>query len=253
MRQRYGNFDQQKARQRGISSGSKHTQWLNTGRGLLHEEMFDNSNTSILQPTRQELYQLWLNLPAREKLTEPTTILLGEPDETPLVTKDQSQTLVLAGSWNGHRAAAPIVSDITMLHVQIEAGGTWIYPHIPKSFKTILLYVRKGVGLQCREGPSDETVDIPVHHTAYFDNDGSQLVLQNSNSNDKVDFLLLAGEPLGDPFFASGPMVMSTPEEIDQAFADYQKGMFGIPWDHKLSDEEWMNHVSKANEFRGRN
>lgn len=217
-------------------SKKKHTQWLNTGSGMLHEEMFDTRGSS-----RQELYQLWLNVPAREKWTEPSSVLLGGPEETPLIVSDAGQTLVLAGSWNGHKAAAPLVSDIALLHVEIAPGQTWTYPNIPASFETVLLYVRKGSGLECVAGSDSQ--DIPVHHVAYMEPTGNQLVLRNANPKDVVDFMLLAGEPIREPFFASGSMVMSNPNEINQAYADYQAGLFGRPWDHKLSDEDWKKHV----------
>jgi redox-sensitive bicupin YhaK (pirin superfamily) len=214
---------------------------------MLHEEMFDHNNkantdSSSFWPVRQELYQLWLNVPAAYKFTKPTTVLLGGPDETPLIVTDNSQTLLLAGSLNGHHAAAPLVSEICLAHVQIAPGGTWTYHDVP--FATVALYVRKGSGLQC------EDADIPVHHMAYMDPTGDQLVLHNTDTENAVDFLLLAGEPIREPFMASGSMVMNTPGEINQAYADYERGLFGAPWDHKLSDKEWMEHVQKTSPNR---
>jgi quercetin 2,3-dioxygenase len=223
----------------------KHTQWLNTGSGMLHEEMFANDSNYV----RQELYQLWLNVPANQKWTEPKSVLLGGPDETPLVVGDESRTLVLAGSFDGAIGAAPVVSDVSLLHVQISPQGEWIY-RIPAQYETLIIYVRKGSGLSCVAPSGEEPTSIPVHHIAYMNASGQDLVLQNSDSADIADFLVLAGVPLREPCFASGSMVMSNPQEINQAYADYQAGLFGTPWDHKLSDEEWRQHVQATSPKR---
>ena len=221
------------------SNHQKHTQWLHTGSGMLHEEMFDNTSSgSWWKPKRQELYQLWLNVPRREKMDEPMTLLLGGPNETPLVQQTTSRTLVLAGSFAGGTAAAPIHSPLCILHVQVEPGGTWTYSEVVPHFETAMLYVRKGNGLECASTP------IPVHSMAYLEK-GIQgpFVLHNTDRQNMVDFLFLAGDPLREPCFSSGSMVMSNPSEINQAYADYQMGLFGTPWDHKLSDDEWKQHV----------
>ena len=265
VRQEYGSVGNTLSQQQ---QQRPHTQWLNTGSGMLHEEMFDNktSQNNWLKPVRQELYQLWLNVPAAEKWSEPFTCLLGGPQDvttatattTPLVVQKESgvKTLILAGNFQGQSAAAPVVSDVTILHVQIPAQQQWVY-HVPAQYETVLLYVRKGSGLECvtstttkdtnasggSSSSSSSRTKIPVHHVAYMEATGDALVLRNADMNDLVDFLVLAGEPIREPFFASGSMVMSSPNEIKQAYADYQRGLFGVPWDHKLSDQEWMRHI----------
>ena len=123
VRQWYGNSQQ------NPESNNKHTQWLHTGSGMLHEEMFDSSNW-LWQ--RQELYQLWLNVPAAHKWTRPSSVLLGGVEDTPLVTTNNTATRVLAGEFAGQVAAAPVVTDICILHVQIAPGGEWSY-RVPKS------------------------------------------------------------------------------------------------------------------------
>jgi hypothetical protein len=71
---------------------------------------------------------------------------------------------------------------------------------------------------------------------------GTNLVIDSEAGG---DFLLLAGEPLNEPVAAQGSMVMNTYDEINVAYSDYQVGKMGVPWDHKLSDEEWKAHVRK--------
>lgn len=224
--------------------GGKHTQWLSTGGGILHEEMYDLAgDNGGFMPQRQELYQLWLNVGADYKLETPDTVLLGGEEETPLVTLTddqgrQTETIVLAGEYQGRRGAAPLHSDLAILHVRVQAGATWSYT-LPANFETVILYLRQG-SLLAEEG----SVSLPVHHTVQFQSTGNELILQ-APENEAADFMLLAGEPIREPCVAQGSMVMNTASEINKAYADYQSGTFGLPWSEKLSNEEWRNHVKK--------
>jgi hypothetical protein len=214
-----------------------------TGKGMLHEEMFD------LRTSRQELYQIWLNVPADQKWNQPYSILLGGEDETPVVVVDkddniQSKTLILAGSYQGKTAQAKLYSDMVLFHVTLDPFASWMYD-IPASYATAFLYVRKGQ-LTCgtfSDTTNDSQTIIPVHHTAYLDATGDTVELSAGASG--ADFLFLGGVPLREPCVASGSMVMTNSYEIEQAYADYQRGFFGRPWSEKLSDLEWMEHVRK--------
>jgi len=261
-RQAYGQFDNND-KNGFISNRQKHTQWLNTGAGILHEEMFDNQDSgqqpSWLVPTRQELYQLWINLPAAKKLETPKSVLLGGEEETPLVVKSgcgggssgvdiQSETLVLAGSYNDRESVAPIASGMTILHVRLykssNSESDWIID-LPASYDTAMLYVRQGSVIDSISG----TV-VPPHHTAEFSQSQAsdlgetrRIRLTKAPGDRVADFLFLAGESLNEPCVAQGSMVMTSTMEIDRAYRDYQAGLFGRPWDEKLSDEEWEKHV----------
>jgi len=214
----------------------KHTQWLNTGAGILHEEMYDiepdKGGFDLVQPSSQELYQLWLNLPSEHKMSQPLTKLLGGEEETPTVRSDKTETIVLAGEYGGKRSAAPALSDIAILHGKMEPGSTWKHS-IPQSHKTAIMYVRTG-------SVSIDGTRVPPHHTIYFVPYGEELVVTSSEG---ADFLFLAGAPIYEPIAAQGSMVMNSPEEINEAYSDYQSQKMGVPWDHKISDEEWMEHV----------
>eukprot|EP00568_Trieres_chinensis_P011074 CAMPEP_0183294648 /NCGR_PEP_ID=MMETSP0160_2-20130417/2900_1 /TAXON_ID=2839 ORGANISM="Odontella Sinensis, Strain Grunow 1884" /NCGR_SAMPLE_ID=MMETSP0160_2 /ASSEMBLY_ACC=CAM_ASM_000250 /LENGTH=450 /DNA_ID=CAMNT_0025456001 /DNA_START=17 /DNA_END=1369 /DNA_ORIENTATION=- len=226
--------------------GGKHTQWLHTGAGILHEEMFDiepdDGGLPFLQPSSQELYQIWLNVPASEKMTAPEIRLLGDHDgSAPVVRsepneKKKTTTIILAGEHMGQRGGVETRSDVTILRVVMEPGTVWAHD-LPLSHRTVVLYVRTGavsVG---------ETL-VPVHHTAYMGPRGTELVVK-ADEKDGADFLMMAGEPLGEPVAAQGSMVMNFSDEINRAYDDYQRGAMGIPWDHKLGDDEWAEHVQK--------
>jgi redox-sensitive bicupin YhaK (pirin superfamily) len=232
--QAYGTTNNQKQTQTQTQT-KHHSQWLFTGAGLLHEEMFDASSD-------QELYQLWINVPSFRKLQAPDVHLLGD-DECPKVVLDkESETVVLAGSYQGQASQAPIMSDMSIFHVRLQPGNgdnntSWKYS-MPSSFETAVLYVRQG-------SLDIAGTTVPVHHTAYLETvrTTSEVVVTTTNPNEGVDFLFLAGRPLKEPVAAQGSMVMNHANEINQAYRDYELGYMGQPWDHKLTDEEWKRHV----------
>ena len=208
----------------------KHTQYLMTGAGLLHEEMFDIQPDNAMGVSGQELYQLWLNVPAADKLSTPFSQLLGN-EETPIAVDETVETIVLAGEYQGRQSAAKLFSDLSIFHVKLlSCQSTWDYD-IPKSHETALLYLRTGSVIidGQRVGP---------HNTVYLESFGGRVTL-SSTSDGPADFLFLSGEPLREPVAAQGSMVMNSAYEINQAYPDYQKGNMGAPWDHTLSDEEW--------------
>jgi redox-sensitive bicupin YhaK (pirin superfamily) len=233
----------------------KHTQWLTTGRGMLHEEMFDITTSFDLNHlnSRQELYQIWLNVPASYKMDEPCSLLLGGNNETPVVysTDNTSKTLVLAGMYDGQSSIAPLVTELVLFHVTLQPGARWKFTLPSTLFETAFIYLRQGTlrSLAGRTSECDNTDDetiIPVHHTAYFERRGGNTIQVTAGTDDVADFMFLAGVPIPEPCYASGSMVMNFPSEIDDAYRDYQKGLYGIPWDHKLSNEDWQIHVQNT-------
>jgi redox-sensitive bicupin YhaK (pirin superfamily) len=227
----------------------KHTQWLTTGRGLLHEEMFDLTNSQgLLGNSRQELFQIWLNVPSRHKFDEPQSLLLGDSgDQTPLVEEDAtSTTRVIAGTYQNRTAAAPTRSDLALFHVTLhKQGASWTFD-VPKSHQTLFIYVRQG-SLSALNSTSQDfttTATIPAHSTAYFTSTGDSLTV-TATASSGADFMVLSGAPIPEPCVASGSMVMTSHREIEQAYSDYQMGQFGVPWDHTLSDEQWQRHVQQ--------
>ena len=282
-------------------------QWLFTGSGMLHEEMFDFVQTDLGQTSYKsnyELYQLWINVPGRHKLDPPQVQLLGETNDKkdndasgsmPTVVSDKTYTIdgqtlsahsevvVIAGSYipcveesdNSEQVfesqAAPLHSDLCVLHVTIEettkptatpnakASSTpgWVYD-IPSDHDTLIVYVRKGsctLETKCGSSISPPT-PVPIHSTVFVEkqsNNGAakeQLVVRPVGQDEPLDLLVLSGKPLYDeqdgrvePVAMQGSMVMNNNAQIQQAYSDYQFGQMGVPWDHELGDDEWMEHV----------
>ena len=223
--------------------GGKHTQWLMTGAGVLHEEMWDIQPPNFFVPSQQELYQIWLNIPSRFKLDPPHVQLLGGENETPTVKvysddgRLQSTTIVIAGEYADQKASVATYSNVNVMHVKIPPNSTWVHA-LPLSYDTAVIYMRLGsayIG----------TTRIPPHYTAYLDSSsgGREDIVVSTSANEGADFIFLAGESFKEPVAAQGSMVMNTYDEINKAYADYQNGKMGVPWSHKLSDNEWKEHL----------
>lgn len=105
------------------------------------------------------------------------------------------------------------------------------------SHSTIIIYIRTG------SITIDGTRVLP-RCTAYLSSDGDVLSVQSDGGG--ADFLLMAGEPLGQEVEARGSMVMETAEEFEQAFDDYTNGKMGVPWGEKCTDMEWRDHLAKT-------
>lgn len=233
--------DSMACRQAYGSHHTNHSQWLNTGAGILHEEMFDNTVKGaslweqLLIPQRQELYQLWINLPSNDKMNLPSTVLLGSGTTTPTVVTDNTKTLVLAGSYLGQSSSAPTASPLCVLQVTLSPNAKWTID-VPNDYDTALLYLRKG---ELKD--ANDATSIPTHSTSYFESSRGRIALEAGPRG--ADFLFLGGAPLNEPVAAQGSMVMNSYDEINTAYDDYQRGSFGKPWDSKLSDEQWKQHV----------
>lgn len=225
-----------------------HSQWMVAGSGILHEEMWDiNPWTG----GRQELYQLWINLPSQNKLDTPQCLLLGgDQHATPIITNQEhnTNTIVLCGEYNdnGYTSSSSIQpsSSMNIFHVKLLGANVndndtiWNYDNIPINHQTVIIYVRKGSIII-------QNTLISTHHTAFLTTTGTNLAITNANDRDEADFLLLSGEQLNEPIANQGSMVMNTDYEIQQAYNDYSLGKMGAPWDHTLSDDEWKDHVKK--------
>lgn len=209
-------------------------QWMTAGSGIVHSEMFplidrESGNTA-------ELFQLWLNLPAKNKMVDPAFKMLwaGEIPKVTLRDDDGRQTLVTvnAGSLEGQTAplpppnswAAQPDSHVAIWTVEMQPGARATLPPAPKEAHR-MIYFHRGQRLGVGDGA------LEVNHAALVQSD-APLVLHNLGDV-PADILLLQGRPIGEPVAQHGPFVMNTRAEIEQAFADYRRTQFGgWPWKH---------------------
>ena len=232
--------------------GGNVAQWLVAGAGMLHEEMWDVNHDSDGIVSRQELFQLWINLPSEHKMSNPSISLLntGLGDEeaslrksqaAPIIERDNVKTIVLVGQYEDTQSEVETFSPMSILHVQMEPNTSWSM-EMPDTYKTGIIYMRTGSAHMPSEESNEQLID--AHHTATLTPYGTTLDI--TAGEDGADFMLLVGAPLYEPVEARGSMVMNSMGEIEAAYNDYGRGKMGLPWDHKLLDTEWKEHVRKA-------
>lgn len=212
--------------------GSGDVQWLTAGKGIVHCEMFPLVNKDAPNPA--ELFQIWLNLPARNKMVEPHFTMLwsetitrktyldpaGLSSEVHCITGTLGDLSVCAAPPNSW--AADKDNDVTIATIQLQAGARWQLPAATGKGSRRMLYFYSGEGLQINGQPIAPRSAIAL--------DASQaLDLQCQGSDGAL--LLLQGKPIAEPIAQYGPFVMNTRAEIEQAFADYRRHQFGgWPW-----------------------
>ena len=189
-------------------------QWMTAGRGLVHSEMPEQ------QEGRMRGFQLWLNLPARDKMSPPKYQEFG-PERIPTAQPAPGVTAkVIAGEVAG--VVGPIrqpATDPTYLDLAIAPGASHVQT-LPEDYAAFL-YVFEGA-LQVGEGTAARTVGS--HELAVLGG-GAQLRLRGAGS-EVARAILVAGRPLREPVAKYGPFVMNTREELQQAFVDFQSGRF---------------------------
>lgn len=190
-------------------------QWMTAGRGLIHSET--SSDEFMERGGPLEILQLWLNLPARLKMTEPRYVGL-QKEELPTLELDGGRVELdlVAGVWDGARGAVETLTDVHLAVVRIGAGGRFAWE--VGEGREVFFYVVRGdaeVG-GARAG---------AFHLAEFDGEGGRVEAVASESGAVVLFGHAA--PNREPLAARGPFVMNTEDEIIQAIRDYQAGEFG--------------------------
>jgi quercetin 2,3-dioxygenase len=156
----------------------------------------------------QHGFQLWVNLPAVEKMTPPRyqEFLASE---IPEVTLDGVTVRVIAGRFADVVGPVETHSPVTYLHVRLASGATVTVPAVEE---TALVYTFAGDG----------------EATMRVYGDGGDTVTLTNEGSDESQHLVLTGQPLREPIARYGPFVMNTADEIEQAMSDYQSGRFGL-------------------------
>lgn len=191
-----------------LTSGG--VQWMTAGRGIIHSEM-PQQESGLMRG-----FQLWINLPAAEKMKEAAYVDIPAAD-IPLVNlTQQSFVKVIAGETelNGKTVRGPIFGLSTeplYLDVQLEAGQSLTLP--VTTGHNAYLYPFEGEVFV-------EGLRVANHHGAVL-TDGESVTV---SAKDKARFILLAAKPIKEPVVQYGPFVMNKPEEIEQAIRDYQAG-----------------------------
>jgi redox-sensitive bicupin YhaK (pirin superfamily) len=216
--------------------GRGDVQWLTAGRGIVHSEMMPLVNRT--RDNRSELFQIWLNLPARHKMAPPHFKMLWA-EAIPRVDRTdgdgrRSVITCVAGmptSWASSTIVPPPPpdswasqpdADIAIWTIAMDPGARLTLPAAVGPATRRTLYFFQGHSVRV----ADTTVD---RHSAIEVRTGAAVELVNGDA--AAEFLLLQGRPIGEPVVQHGPFVMNTPAEIRQAIEDYQRtGFGGWPW-----------------------
>ena len=199
------------------------TQWMTAGAGLLHIET--PPEQLVEQGGLFHGFQLWVNLPAKDKFLAPRYQGIESGQITLLASADGSSLLrVIAGELDGHRGPGSTHTPITLLHASVAAGSQLSLPWQPSY--NALAYVMAGAGTV---GPDAQ----PIHagQLAVF-GAGDRLTItadpRQDSRTSSLEVILLGGEPIREPMVHYGPFVMNTRAELQQALADYQSGRLGV-------------------------
>lgn len=190
-------------------------QWMTAGAGILHKEYHEENFARSGGPF--EMVQLWVNLPAKDKLTPPhyqalTADQMGVVD----LPGGGGQVKIIAGEFNGVKGPAATYTPVNLFNIDLQAGATVEF-NIPATHNTALLVVEGAVQVQ--------DAAAPTHSFTLFANDGEQISITASQTS---RLLLLSGEPINEPIASYGPFVMNTQEEIYTAMEEFQSGKFGV-------------------------
>ncbi len=189
-------------------------QWMTAGSGLVHSEM--PSETFVREGGRLHGFQLWINLPRRDKMIPPR--YQDTPAaRIPVAEGEGVSVKVIAGESLGTRGVIETLIPILYLHATLAPGASFTQP-APKTANAFA-FVIGGEGLFAG-------TKAARYQVAVFDRGGDAVEVTNTG-NEPLSFLLIAGEPIGEPVARYGPFVMNSREEIVQAADDFRSGRMG--------------------------
>jgi len=185
-------------------------QWMTAGSGIIHQEMPKPSN-------RMLGVQLWLNLPAKDKMVPPKYHGLVKTD-IPVIDEGGRKIRIISGTYDG-KAGAMEGDYVKALYldVEIDPGNAWSLN--TNKFTTLFVYIVEGDGFF---GPAEDGF-VSAKHAILF-NEGRKFQVKASDKG--MRFLLMSGNPLKEPIAWGGPIVMNTKEELDLAFKELDENKF---------------------------
>jgi len=195
--------------------GPGDVQWMTAAAGVVHEEKHGKEFTE--KGGTLEMIQLWVNLPAEYKMSQPRYQEIHASDIPNAMLSDGESILrVIAGKYGDHEGPAQTFTPITMLDGRLKAGQQVEVP-VAEGDNTAV-YVLNG-SIQLASGEKVGEAEI-----ATFSQTGDQIAFETTEDS---TLLILSGEPINEPIASYGPFVMNTSEEIQQAMVDFRSGKLG--------------------------
>lgn len=190
-------------------------QWMTAASGILHKE-FHEENYSKAGGDFQ-MVQLWVNLPAKDKMSTPKYQALSNAAITKYpLDNEGSHIELIAGDYKTAQGTASTFSAMHVFNAHLKAGAKADFD-FPAHYNTALLVIKGAITV-------NDEASVKTDHFALFKNEGSSFTVEATAD---ATVLVLSGEPLEEPIVAHGPFVMNTKEEIIQAMMDFNEGKFG--------------------------
>ena len=190
-------------------------QWMTAASGILHKEYHEEAYSLTGGPF--QMVQLWINLPAKDKMSKPKYQAVKQADMAKFILPDNGGNIeIIAGSYQGITGNASTFTPIELYNARINKGGKASF-NFASNFNTGFMIVEGSVKIN---GTELAQVDSFIH----FKKEGEEVSLE-ALENSVV--LILSGQPIDEPIFQYGPFLMNTEAEIDQAISDYNQGKFG--------------------------
>ena len=209
-----GKVEHHDSRGGGGIIGEGDVQWMTAGSGLLHKEFHEQESNREGGPF--QMVQLWVNLPAKDKMTAPKyqAITNGEMGRVGLPLGGEVE--IIAGEFDGVKGPATTFTPVHLFNLKMKKGEK-LELSFPDGYTTAMLAI-EGAAL------INDTEKLPLNNLALLERDSEELTVEALE--DGV-FLLMSGEPINEPIAQYGPFLMNTQAEIAQAIDDYQQGKFG--------------------------
>lgn len=229
---RQGHIDHSDSLGATARFGPGDVQWLTAGKGIVHCEMFPLLDTD--RPNPVELFQIWLNLPARNKMVEPHFTMFWREDIARLRMQDEqgksTEVACIAGTLGDAKGLPPPPdswasqpgSDLAIWTIKMERDARWTLPAARGQGTRRMLYFFEGNALTIngQAVPPGSAIELAANQA-----------VELAGGSEATELLVLQGRPIGEPVVQYGPFVMNTKAEVQQAYADYRATEFGgWPW-----------------------
>ncbi len=199
---------------KGGTIGPGDVQWMTAAAGILHEEFHSTEYTRTGGPFR--MVQLWVNLPARDKLTEPGYQAILDADIPSVdLPDDAGRVRVIAGAFGDAAGPARTFTPINLWDTRLNAGAATTLD-LPEGHTAIIAVLTGSVTIDGKTANEAETV--------FFEREGTRVSVE---AGDDSMLLIMTGEPIDEPIVGAGPFVMNTEAEIRKAYEDFSRGRFG--------------------------
>jgi quercetin 2,3-dioxygenase len=195
--------------------GEGDVQWMTAASGILHKEYHEENWSK--QGGDFQMVQLWVNLPAKYKMSQPKYQEIQSNNMSEVALADNAGVIkIIAGEYEGVKGNASTFTPLHMMNAHLNKGGSASFS-FPSHFNTVVLVIEGKITVNNEE-------EIPTDHLGLFENSGEEFSI--TASEDSL-VLVLSGEPINEAIASHGPFVMNNRKELVQAFNDYNNGKFG--------------------------